>query len=612
MKNIIYVLLIGLLSQSQLYSQDPNLIIEQLEGAKPWSSLELNNQPGKFQFAIVTDRTGGHRPGIFMDGVRKLNLLQPEFVLSVGDLIEGYTEDLVELNRQWDEFNGFIDSLTMPFFYVPGNHDITNAVMEKLYLEKFGKTYYHFVYKDVLFMCMNSEDQYRGAGRGTISDEQYEYIKTTLEANQDVKWTLLFMHQPLWTQENPERWPDVEKLLADRKHTVFTGHVHHYAKYDRNNNKYFTLGTTGGGSPLRGPQLGEFDHVTWITMTDDGPIMANLQLEGIWDENVSTEKTREYALDIWRNNPIQIEPLFVDSDNFSEGMVKLKITNDKDIPMMVKLQEGFSWDLIGTVDKNEIEVAPNSVEFVELTLMAKNGPKSIEDLKPVQLKLEVRHIDDGLPALDIPSNFYIAPEKKYKLEKVSTSVKIDGMVGEWSDMPYSIVGKKDDVSAKFDIAYDDQYVYIAAMVSDDKIHTDTTSAVWNQDFVGFVLNADPMQKSALDNGAGWYRNSLFFLQTPATDELPSTNNMEDMELEGLQTACRAIDGGYQMETAIPISYLKEKQGDNWRTIRLNMVVQDKDQGEVETPRYTFKPDWRGKENRVGSGMFFRDGVEVKE
>jgi hypothetical protein len=42
---------------------------------------------------IVTDRTGGHREHVFRDAMPKVNLLRPAFVMSVGDLIEGYTED---------------------------------------------------------------------------------------------------------------------------------------------------------------------------------------------------------------------------------------------------------------------------------------------------------------------------------------------------------------------------------------------------------------------------------------------------------------------------------------------------------------------------------------
>ena len=379
------LLLLATLLSVLLYAQesdcdsDATLEIQVPEGPKPWTSLDLNNNPCQFQFAIVTDRTGGHRPGVFMEGIRRLNLLQPEFVMSVGDLIEGYTEDRTVLDQEWNEFEGFIDALEMPFFYVPGNHDITNKVMEDVWKEKFGQTYYHFTYKDVLFLALNTEDQYRGSNKGTISDEQYAYIEKTLAENADVKWTLVFMHQPLWILEDTKRWQDVETLLAGRKHTVFVGHHHRYTKYERNNGKYFMLATTGGGSNLRGPQLGEFDHVVWITMTDEGPIIANLQLDGIWNEDVVTEQTKDFLAETWKRRPIAPEPLLVSSDEFDTGIVKFKITNDRDVPMEVSMKNSFSWDMKSSLNKNKVEVAPNSVEFVELELKAKKD-KSIAEL----------------------------------------------------------------------------------------------------------------------------------------------------------------------------------------------------------------------------------------
>ena len=93
------------------------------EDRNPWSNLRLNNEPETFRFAIVSDRTGGHRAQVFSQAVERLNLMQPEFVLSVGDLIEGYTDDKSKLTSQWREFQSYISQLQMPFFYVPGNHD---------------------------------------------------------------------------------------------------------------------------------------------------------------------------------------------------------------------------------------------------------------------------------------------------------------------------------------------------------------------------------------------------------------------------------------------------------------------------------------------------------
>lgn len=40
-------------------------------------------------------------PGVFERDVEVANLLRPDFVIQVGDCIEGYTADLDELTRQW-------------------------------------------------------------------------------------------------------------------------------------------------------------------------------------------------------------------------------------------------------------------------------------------------------------------------------------------------------------------------------------------------------------------------------------------------------------------------------------------------------------------------------
>src|SRR5262245_65185228 len=76
------------------------------EARNPWTSTRLNNDRDEFQFVIVTDRTGGHREKVFSRAVERINLLQPEFVLSVGDLIEGGNKKPEQLAREWEEFDG--------------------------------------------------------------------------------------------------------------------------------------------------------------------------------------------------------------------------------------------------------------------------------------------------------------------------------------------------------------------------------------------------------------------------------------------------------------------------------------------------------------------------
>src|SRR5690349_1318550 len=88
-----------------------------VEQKNPFTHLEVNNRPNSFQFAIVSDRTGGRRPGVFSKAVEKINLLQPEFVISVGDLIEGYSEDPGTWALEWSEFETKLSRFQMPFFF---------------------------------------------------------------------------------------------------------------------------------------------------------------------------------------------------------------------------------------------------------------------------------------------------------------------------------------------------------------------------------------------------------------------------------------------------------------------------------------------------------------
>jgi hypothetical protein len=302
---------------------------------KPWSNLKFNDDPDNFHFAVVADRTGGARPGVFEDGVRKINLLQPEFVMSVGDLIQGGTRDRSLINTQWLEFRSFVDQLQMPFFFVPGNHDISNEVMAQEWLARYGQAYYHFVYRDVLFLCLNTEDP----PPTRMSATQRDYAARALAENPKVRWTLVFMHKPLWDYEEDTGWREIEALLKGRKHTVIAGHRHKYTKFERNDQSYIVLATTGASSKSRGRAFGEFDQVGWITMTDHGPILANLYLDGIWDENVRTEdmqRTMKCALEgkaAVFERMFSTNALFRGSPTFPGATTQLRLSNEAEIPM---------------------------------------------------------------------------------------------------------------------------------------------------------------------------------------------------------------------------------------------------------------------------------------
>jgi hypothetical protein len=575
---------------------------------KPWTHLELKNDPENFQFAIVTDRTGGHRPGVFMDGVQKLNLLQPEFVVSVGDLIEGYTEDQTELDREWDEFNGFVAQLEMPFFYTPGNHDLSNEVMVQEWLDRFGVLYYHFVYRDVLFLCLDSEDP----PNSHISAEQIAYVEKALAENLDVRWTIVLLHKPLWVYEEDNGWSGIEAALAGRRHTVFAGHTHNYKKIARNDANYIVLATMGGGSQLRGANFGEFDHFMWVTMTDEGPIMASLMLDGIWDTNIITEERLGLIRPAFEGALVRTEGIILDQTSMEQTATVLRLTNDADIPVNIKIRIEPTDSLRASVETLDRTVQPNSVDQIDLTLLA-DAPTPVDALKPVRVDWTARYdLDDNVQPVIVNGQHRIVIDKQFHLETASAPITVDGDLSEWSELPVDVrePGQvvdtrnawhgRTDASWRFAVVHDSEFIYIGARVDDDQIQLDARRDFTRQDSIEVRLDARPAD--ARDKGPYTdFETNVFFAVIPGQDpaEIPGLDRIPG----GSKAIATQIDGGYVFEAAIPLEYVKSLQGEDWTSVRVNVTVNDFDSD--GNGKLWWRPSWSSPANYAESGVFAR-------
>lgn len=281
----------------------------------PWNKEPIE-EAGDFSFAIISDLTGGERERIFEVAVEQINHFDPRFILSVGDLIEGGTEDTLQLQKEWEFFDQRANKLEKPFFHLGGNHDLTNPVMKQFWNSRYGPTYYHFVYNEVLFLMLDSEDyeekrmleiyearakalkMINGEVEGEYTDSEYYhmeerktgsigstqrvYFEKVLQNHPEVKWTFVLMHKPLWKNGNLLEWNTLEKLLAERRHTVINGHYHSFSYEKKGRNAYLMLGTTGGAQNEKDPN--SFDHVTWVKMTNGIPKMSHLRMDGILNE----------------------------------------------------------------------------------------------------------------------------------------------------------------------------------------------------------------------------------------------------------------------------------------------------------------------------------------
>jgi predicted phosphodiesterase len=383
---------IGLIEQESKNS----FVVKEWDGPRPWTGKPIVNDPDNFQFVIISDLHGGNRPGIFEKAVEKINLMNPEFVLCVGDLIKGSTDDYV-VDKQWKVFEKLITPLGMRFFFVPGNHDISNNMMTEKWEDRFGRSYYHFVYRNVLFLCLNSEDP----PSHRMSNTQVEYVAKALDENRDARWTMVFMHKPMWVSENTG-WEKIEAMLVDRPHTVIAGHRHSYAKYVRHGRSYIRLATTGAGSTLAGYRVGRFDHITWVTMKDEGPLIANLDIHGILDEDIVTEEIVPLLEGGWT----RIGEVVSEKKIFESGATEIGLENPTTLPLRLDLKFAENKDVAITPSKLNLTIPPTSSEVAKIAIKSSN-PLDIGDIEPLELEITAVLQQEGRPPLELTNTHYI-------------------------------------------------------------------------------------------------------------------------------------------------------------------------------------------------------------
>ena len=83
------------------------------DGPHPWIGAPPGGQ-APLRFVVIGDNTGIAKPGVFDAAMRQISWLQSDFVLSVGDLIEGYTEDRAEIARHWEAIEAVSRQVRLP------------------------------------------------------------------------------------------------------------------------------------------------------------------------------------------------------------------------------------------------------------------------------------------------------------------------------------------------------------------------------------------------------------------------------------------------------------------------------------------------------------------
>ncbi|MHC4479826.1 MAG: metallophosphoesterase [Planctomycetota bacterium] len=337
-----------------------------------------------FTVAILADRTTGFESGLAVleRAVAEINLLKPDLVVHIGDLVPGYIRDMGQWEEDIRRVQAILGRLEVPFFPLPGNHDVITGTGssddrrgEELYARHFGPLYYSFDYRGAHFVCLYTEETLES--RPSFSEAQLRWLRDDL-ARTTASQAFVFMHKPVW-QYDGAAWEEVHQIL--RRHpvrAVFAGHFHHYYKSQRRDGiQYYVIGVTGGR--LFSPELaGGLEHYCLLHVEPAGYRLALVKPGHILPDDYVVAADFHAMEELRMLSPEQtgvVAPVCSPELGPVEGQVAVRVANPLDEPLAVVLRglaRGGSWSF--SPPALHCIVPPGGREFLYLTARSSQVP----------------------------------------------------------------------------------------------------------------------------------------------------------------------------------------------------------------------------------------------
>jgi hypothetical protein len=424
--------------------------------------------------------------------VAEVARMKPDFVMTVGDMIEGYKNDTSQVKKEWEEYFSIVEPLRMPIHFTPGNHDIWDSTSQMLYERYVGSPYYSFTVEGVHFAIL---DNSRWDTVGAFPREQIDWLVNDLEENSGARYTLVFFHKPFWIETVAQSKPDtLHAVLANYGvDAVFNGHYHIYFAGESDGVRYTTLGSSGGScSP--GPTGLQY-HFAWITIDSDGIAIAPVKMGSVipWNEVSASEYllTRE-------------------AQYRSIRTTKASVTEDLKVPKTVVT---VSVENLGTefaIDDTMRWDIPAGWSVTPLVLPVRVEPAGI-----YSADVTVKSTGMPYPAPSASMYYKYAEGKKFKIEHALTLSRT--AEAREATVPPVIDGRLDDASwktpvkalftpdgsssattdpASFYFAWDENNLYVAARCVENKIDSIAASVsehdgpVYGEDCVGYFIQPE--------------------------------------------------------------------------------------------------------------------------
>ena len=213
-----------------------------------------------FHFCILGDRTGDAQPGVYERVWRYVEAQHPDFVINVGDTIQGGNDTTAE--AEWAALKPLWERYKVPFYFTPGNHDIWSPASRKIYEKETGHpASYGFDFENAHFTVLdNSQTE-------DLSDEQMQFLERDLAAHKDRDPKFVFFHKPFWlipVKFQSAQFPFHQLAKKYGVRYVISGHGHQFLRLLDDGIVYIEAGSSGGKLKGEGSESGWFFGYTLV------------------------------------------------------------------------------------------------------------------------------------------------------------------------------------------------------------------------------------------------------------------------------------------------------------------------------------------------------------
>ncbi len=397
--------------------------------------LPLPKSEDAFHFIIFGDRTGGPPEGVkvLAQAVTDTNLLDPDLVMTVGDLIQGYNAP-DPWQVQMNEYRGTMKNLRMPWFPVAGNHDIywrgegrPPLEHEQAYEKHFGPLWYWFEHKKCGFLVLFSDEgdpenpakprNFSDPAQQKFSESQLAWLKKSLDEMKSLQHVFVFMHHPRWASDiyPGNNWDKVHQLLVANRNVsaCFAGHIHRL-RYDgvKDGIEYFALAATGGHLPGDYPRLGYLHHFNVVTVRPDGIKVGVLPVGSAIDPKLFTpDRHKDLGL-AQSMTPRPAAPFALDPAGKGSGTYELKLANPSTRPLEITLSVARAKGWTITPDHQHAVVQPGTEQTMTFAV-ARNGGIYDADFRVPVFSMDTDYLEESarttLPERKLPMQLDLGP-----------------------------------------------------------------------------------------------------------------------------------------------------------------------------------------------------------